>query len=75
MSAWVCVGLWLNMELRMKSEVRIGIIGVGYWGPNLVRNYSEIDECELLWVCDLSRDRLDYISERFPGVKVTKDYR
>ena len=58
----------------MKSKIGIGIIGVGYWGPNLVRNFMEIEECDLLWVCDLSRDRLDYISGMFPGVGVTQDY-
>lgn len=58
----------------MKAKVKIGIIGVGYWGPNLVRNYSEIDECDLLWVCDLSEDRLEYISRKWPGVNTTKNY-
>jgi len=59
----------------MAEKIGVGIIGVGYWGPNLVRNFVEIEECNLLWVCDLNQDRLDYISGLFPGVRVTQDYR
>jgi predicted dehydrogenase len=58
----------------MRETIRIGIIGVGYWGPNLVRNFSEIEESELVWVCDLSEPRLEYISRKWPGINTTKNY-
>ena len=58
----------------MTEKTRLGIIGVGYWGPNLVRNFSEIDECELVWVSDLSDDRLEYISGLHPDVRTTKNF-
>ena len=58
----------------MKTKVRVGIIGVGYWGPNLVRNYCEIESCDLKWVCDLSQDRREYIRQQWPDIKLTDDY-
>jgi len=35
--------------------VRIGVIGCGYWGPNLIRNFVTCPETELLWACDLDK--------------------
>ncbi len=55
----------------MTKPVRIGIIGVGYWGPNLVRNFNEIPECDLLWVCDARQERLDYVNEKWPSLRTT----
>ncbi len=33
--------------------VRVGVIGYGYWGPNIVRNLHQLDDCEVTVVCDL----------------------
>ena len=55
--------------------VRIGVIGYGYWGPNLVRNFVETPGCQLVSVSDLRQDRLDLVQRRYPGVEVTKDCR
>ncbi|HOQ44879.1 MAG TPA: Gfo/Idh/MocA family oxidoreductase [Bryobacteraceae bacterium] len=55
--------------------IRTGVIGYGYWGPNIVRNLAEIPEMELRWVSDLRSDRLRLVSARYPGVRVTNDYR
>ena len=35
-------------------SVRIGVAGLGYWGPNLARNFAAIPGCELTWLCDAS---------------------
>jgi predicted dehydrogenase len=51
--------------------VNIGVIGYGYWGPNLVRNFMEYGESTVGAVCDLSQDRLDAVSARYPTVKTT----
>jgi predicted dehydrogenase len=51
--------------------IRVGIIGYGYWGPNLVRNFSEASGAEVHTVCDLSRDRLARAAARYPGVHTT----
>ena len=55
--------------------MRVGVIGAGYWGPNIVRNLHEAPGAEAVAVADLSQERLDAISKRFPAVRVTTDYR
>lgn len=51
--------------------IGIGLIGYGYWGPNLARNFSEAPGCRLLAVSDLSPERLSLAQGRYPGVKIT----
>jgi predicted dehydrogenase len=53
--------------------INIGVIGYGYWGPNLVRNFAEVSGCRLHSVCDSRAERLNLVASRFPGVKVTTD--
>jgi predicted dehydrogenase len=59
----------------LSNPVRVGVIGAGYWGPNIVRNLHEAPGAEAVAVADLSKDRLDAISKRFPAVRVTTNYR
>ena len=61
----------------MKREVlRIGAIGSGYWGPNLIRNFIEIPDAELVVVADLDEDRLTHMKMRFPQIQhVTQNYK
>lgn len=54
--------------------IGIAVIGYGYWGPNLVRNFAEIDGARLVSVCDLNLDRLASVSKRYPDVEITSDY-
>lgn len=51
----------------------IGVIGYGYWGPNLVRNFAEIPDACVTAVADLKQDRLDLASRRYPSVEATTD--
>jgi predicted dehydrogenase len=53
----------------------VGVIGAGYWGPNIVRNLYEAPGAEAVAVADLSQERLDAISKRFPALRVTTDHR
>jgi predicted dehydrogenase len=53
------------------SPVGIAVVGLGYWGPNLVRNISEFPGAEALWVCDLREDALATIKRRYPAVQTT----
>lgn len=55
--------------------VGIGVIGYGYWGPNLVRNFYEVAGCKMVAVCDFSSDRLAQAQSRYPTLRVTQDYR
>jgi len=54
--------------------IRIGIIGYGYWGPNLVRNFAEMRGAEAAGVADVDRTKLESVQRRFPAVKVTTDF-
>ncbi|MGJ0430643.1 Gfo/Idh/MocA family protein [Methylobacter sp.] len=51
--------------------LRIGIIGYGYWGPNLVRNFAETPGLAVAGVADLDQKRLETVQKRYPGVKTT----
>ncbi len=53
----------------------IGVIGCGYWGPNLLRNFAENETAHLSWICDLDQARLDSMSRRYPSARTTVDYR
>ena len=57
------------------NKLKIGAIGCGYWGPNLIRNFIEIPGANLQAVADLDQNRLDHISLRYPQIKlVTQNY-
>ena len=49
----------------------IAIVGLGYWGPNWVRNFSQTPGIERVVCCDFSRERLDHVKSRYPSVIVT----
>lgn len=55
--------------------IRIGIIGYGYWGPNLVRNFSETPEAVVAAVSDLDTVKLGTVSKRYPAMRTTTDFR
>lgn len=64
------------LERRTGSEtIRIGVIGYGYWGPNLVRNFAEVAGSEVVAVSDLNTLRLAQVRGRYPSIKTTTDYR
>jgi len=51
--------------------MRIGVIGLGYWGPNLVRCFKSVPDCEVTIVCDRDESRLVEMQSLFPDVKTT----
>jgi predicted dehydrogenase len=55
--------------------INIGVIGYGYWGPNLVRNFSETLESQVIAVADLDEKRLRLVKARYPAVEIVEDYR
>ncbi|MGC2061573.1 MAG: Gfo/Idh/MocA family oxidoreductase [Thermodesulfovibrionales bacterium] len=57
------------------KDIKVGVIGCGYWGPNLIRNFNENHHTSLTHVCDLDRERIDRIRLRYPHVIATTDYR
>ena len=55
------------------GRVRIGVVGLGYWGPNLLRVINESAAADAAWMCDLRPDLLDDLGRRFPAVRQTQD--
>jgi predicted dehydrogenase len=51
----------------------VGVVGLGYWGPNLARNFDGLPEAELTWICDASEAALDRWGPRFPSAARTSD--
>jgi len=51
---------------------KVGLAGLGYWGPNLARNFDEL--AELAWLCDLSDEQRARISSRYPAARLTADF-
>lgn len=56
------------------EPLKIGVIGAGYWGPNLIRNFVELPEANVVVVADLDEGRLNAIQKRYPSVTTTQDY-
>lgn len=56
------------------KTLKLGIIGYGYWGPNLVRNFSENESAEIVYVCDLDKTKLLKVSKKYPKIKITSKF-
>src|SRR5436305_3595090 len=56
-----------------QARMRIGVAGLGYWGPNLARNFASIPGCELTWCCDPDEAARERARSRFAGIRVTDD--
>jgi predicted dehydrogenase len=54
-----------------KNIQGIAVIGFGYWGPNLVRNFNALDNAKVVLVADLRQERLSVVSKNYPDVQVT----
>jgi predicted dehydrogenase len=58
----------------MKRTVKAGVVGCGYWGPNLVRNLRQSSDCQLKVICDASESRLSHMRRLHPDVPTTKEF-
>ncbi len=56
------------------NETKLGIVGLGYWGPNLLRNFSQLEECRVKVCCDLNEDTLRQAKTHYPGIETTNDH-
>jgi predicted dehydrogenase len=54
-------------------SIRIGVVGLGHWGPNLARNFDRLPDCELGWICDASDQARSRWAAAFPGARTTGD--
>jgi predicted dehydrogenase len=56
------------------AEVGVAVVGLGYWGPNLVRVLADNPQVKLRWLCDLDPDRLSLFHRRFPSARITHHF-
>jgi len=53
--------------------LNVAVVGCGYWGPNLVRNFNSLSDCEVKLVCDLDAERLIHMKKLYPDLQTTSD--
>ena len=58
----------------MKKQLSIGVVGCGYWGPNLIRNFRALPDCTMKVMCDVSEERLRHLRSIYPEVEGEKKY-
>jgi predicted dehydrogenase len=56
------------------SRVNVGLVGLGYWGPNLLRGLFELPDVEVSYICDLDPERLERFGRRYPSARPTRDF-
>lgn len=54
--------------------IKVGVVGLGYWGPKLARNFYELPGAQLSWVCDFDSSRRDHVTGLYPGTQATRDF-
>jgi len=52
----------------MKKTINVGVVGCGYWGPNLIRNFRSLPDCRMKVICDVSEDRLRHMRSLYPEI-------
>ncbi|HMP81276.1 MAG TPA: Gfo/Idh/MocA family oxidoreductase [Verrucomicrobiota bacterium] len=52
----------------MSNTIKVGVVGCGYWGPNLIRNMRQQPDCQVTLICDANEQRLKHMSKLHPGV-------
>jgi len=58
-----------------RKKIRIGLIGLGYWGPNYARIFNELDQSDLIICCDLEERNLEKIKKIYPRVETVSNYK
>lgn len=56
------------------DKINLGMVGLGYWGPNLLRNFTQLDGCRMKTCCDLEEDTLKRLKVQYPDIETTSDY-
>src|SRR5215210_5548269 len=56
------------------GSIRVGVAGLGYWGPNLARNFDRLPGAQLAWICDAAEEARERWTPQFPGARVTASF-
>jgi predicted dehydrogenase len=59
---------------RDSPEVNVALVGLGYWGPNLLRVLADKPDVRVRWICDQAPDRLERMTRRYPAVSATTEF-
>jgi len=62
-----------QQQQQQHKPIRVGVAGLGYWGPNLARNFGALGGCELAWLCDASQQAREKLAPSFPSARATGD--
>ncbi len=57
------------------SPLSVGVVGLGYWGPNLLRNFAALDDCTVKYGCDLKKENLEKMRKHYPAVRYTLSFK
>ena len=64
-----------DVEVTMdRVPLGVAVVGLGYWGPNLLRVLAEDDGIEIRWICDREPERLTRFGRRHPGARQTTEF-
>jgi len=55
------------------SNLRLGVVGLGYWGPNLARNFDALPDCDVVWLCDGDAAQLERVGAQYPEARRSTD--
>jgi len=55
--------------------LKVAVVGCGYWGSHLLRNFNNSDNWELIYLCDIDKDHLEKVAKQYPSKKTTDDYK
>ncbi len=58
----------------MTQKTTVAVVGCGYWGPNLIRNFRSLPDCRLKVMCDLNQQRLKHLHQIYPEVECSSDF-
>ena len=59
----------------MKKTISVGVVGCGYWGPNLLRNFRSLPNCKVKAICDLSEKRLAHLRSLYAELETHTDFK
>ncbi|MBX3744421.1 MAG: Gfo/Idh/MocA family oxidoreductase [Verrucomicrobiae bacterium] len=58
----------------MSAKINVGVVGCGYWGPNLIRNFASLPDARLRAICDLNTERLRHVQNLYRDVEAYTDF-
>lgn len=61
-------------ESPIEKRINIVVVGCGYWGRNLIRNFGSLESSNLIGLCDIDCEKLKFFEKIYPGVKITSNY-